>query len=541
MLRGTKRLVRLALRRDRITLSITLALVIVMVVSSVPALESTYGDYVSQLSYVTSSVSSAVGRIFQGVINGVNLGTILTAETFVTASIIMSVMSIFIISRHTRHNEEIGAAELIGSMNVGRNSPLTAALVVAIGANLLAGLVIFAFLSMQDSLEVMGSFIFVASLVLCGLFFAGVSAITVQLSDYRRGSNMMAIGVLMVAFIIRAVGDVLGSINPDGLGVTSSWLSWLSPLGWANQSLPYSENRMMPLVMLFLGFVVCIVVAYWLLNKRDLGSSILATKPGKDRANEKLLARFGLTLKIQKASLFSWTAGGALMGGMMGAVITDFKDAFNENEQLREFVTREGMGASLDETLIAAMLPTFGAILAGYVVLALSKVHDEEAKGRIESLMSASLSRSKWLITHIFVVILGIFTLLGALGLVAAIGYSLAADERLVTFLDIFLAGVVSLPAMVLFASIICFVFAWAGRYVRSFAWTFFAYCALISSFAGIFDWPQWTSNFSPFTHTPLYPSDSFTFMPILTMLAIAVIMLGLSLVFFRRRDLALK
>ena len=184
MLVGTKRLVRLYLRLDRITIPATLFLAIAMVAGSAPALVSAYPDYTTQLAYVASSVTSVVGRVFQGTIQGVSLGSILMAETFIFTAVILAIMSIFIVSRHTRYDEETGASELIESMQVGRNSSLTGALIVAVGANVVAGLLIFLSLLTVPELEKTGSLYFAMSLVMTGIFFAGVSAITVQLSDF---------------------------------------------------------------------------------------------------------------------------------------------------------------------------------------------------------------------------------------------------------------------------------------------------------------------------------------------------------------------
>ena len=49
-------------------------------------------------------------------------------------------MSTLLVVRHTRQNEETGRAELVGAAVVGRKALLTAALVVAVGANVVLGL-----------------------------------------------------------------------------------------------------------------------------------------------------------------------------------------------------------------------------------------------------------------------------------------------------------------------------------------------------------------------------------------------------------------
>ncbi len=538
---GTKRLTRLNLRRDRITVPVTLLLAIGMTAGSAPALASAYPDYAMQLSYVASSVTSVVGRLFQGTIQGVSLGSILMAETFMFTAVILAIMSIFIVSRHTRHNEETGAGELIGSTVVGRSSPLTSALFVAIGANLVAGLLIFLALMGVPELDKIGSAYFASALAMTGIFFAGVSAITVQLSDYRRGANMIAISVLALSFIIRGVGDVMGDINADGLGVTASWVSWLSPLGWANQVLPYYDNNPIPLLLLLVGSLTTAAVGYFILSKRDIGSSIFESKPGPARAKASLLRTGGLARRLQQPNLIAWGIGAALMGAMMGIMVNDFRSTFEENELFQEFFATSESTASFGEMMIAAMFPLIGAMIAGYTVSALSKMQDEEGSGRLEFLVSTALSRTRWLFTHVKTIVIGVLITLGLLGVSGAIGYTLVTKEPEVGFGGVVLAGLSSLPATLLFTAIVLLVFAIYGRFVKTFAWAFYAYCVLVVQFAAIFTWPNWTTNLSPFSHTPAVPAANVNIAPLVIMTVLAIALGALATAMFNRRNLQLK
>ena len=58
-------------------------------------------------------------------------------------------MSLLVVVRHTREEEETGRQELISSAMVGRRAPLTAALLTALGANALVALLIAAGLAAQ--------------------------------------------------------------------------------------------------------------------------------------------------------------------------------------------------------------------------------------------------------------------------------------------------------------------------------------------------------------------------------------------------------
>jgi hypothetical protein len=65
-------------------------------------------------------------------------------EIFAFVSIVVALMNMFLIGRHTRADEESGRAELVRSARVGRRATLAAALTLAGLANLAVGLLTFA-------------------------------------------------------------------------------------------------------------------------------------------------------------------------------------------------------------------------------------------------------------------------------------------------------------------------------------------------------------------------------------------------------------
>src|SRR5690606_27349422 len=122
-------------------------------------------------------------------------------------------------------------AELMESMEVGRQAGLTAALILAGLVNLIvAGLMYIIFIS--NNLATSGSAAYSISIGLTGMFFAGVAAVTSQLHQHTRTASGMAGLVFGICFMVKGVGDAMGSLTPSGLGVNTSPLSWLSPAAW---------------------------------------------------------------------------------------------------------------------------------------------------------------------------------------------------------------------------------------------------------------------------------------------------------------------
>src|SRR5207253_956502 len=70
-----------------------------------------------------------------------------------------------------------------------------------------------------------GSFAFGLAWASVGIAFAAVAAVTAQITRSARAAIAMAVSVLGVTYVLRAVGDTAGD---RGAG----WLRWLSPVGW---------------------------------------------------------------------------------------------------------------------------------------------------------------------------------------------------------------------------------------------------------------------------------------------------------------------
>ena len=98
-----------------------------------------------------------------------------------------------------------------------------------------------------------------------------MAAITAQLTESARLAKGLAGAVLGLAFVLRAAGDA---------GATTGVpLTWLSPLGWAENVRPFADERWW-MLLLFVAASRPGAVAYALAGRRDLGMSFLPARPG---------------------------------------------------------------------------------------------------------------------------------------------------------------------------------------------------------------------------------------------------------------------
>lgn len=85
-------------------------------------------------------------------------------------------------------------------------------------------------------------------MTLCGLLFAAIALLWVQVFEYGRAATGMSIAVLALAFALRTIGDV-----------RDNWLSMLSPLGWVQAVNSFGDVVVWPFVVSLLAVVTAVL------------------------------------------------------------------------------------------------------------------------------------------------------------------------------------------------------------------------------------------------------------------------------------------
>ena len=125
----------------------------------------------------------------------------------IIGAVAVAVLALFVVVRHTRAEEETGRLELLGATVVGRRAPLTAALLVAGGASLVAGAgAALGLIVGRHAGRRLGRS-WALGFACLGLVFAAVAGVTAQLVRSARAASGLAGVVLGVAYLLRAIGD----------------------------------------------------------------------------------------------------------------------------------------------------------------------------------------------------------------------------------------------------------------------------------------------------------------------------------------------
>ena len=523
---GTGALVRLALRRDRITLPIWIAAFVLTAASSAKATVGLYPDESARIQAAhtvnaSSSLVALYGRIYdetsEGARSMMKMGGI--------GSVFIAVFGILLTIRHTRAEEEAGRLDLVGAAVVGRRAPLTAALIVSVGANLVLG-ILTALALAGSGLPADGSFAFGFAWAGVGIAFAAVAATFAQVTSGARAANGRSFAFLGLVYLLRAAGDAA----KDG----PNWLSWLSPIGWGQQFRPYAGNRWWVLLLTAAFAIVVIGVAYALVARRDLGAGLVAERPGPAKASSALRGPLSLAWRLQRGSLLAWTAA-FLFAGVVFGNIADQVGGFLGSEQARDFMTKLGGEKGLTEAYLAAMLGIMGIIASAYGVSAAMRLRGEETAQRAEPVLATATSRRSWVLSHTVVSLAGTAVLMLALGLAAGFVYSMKSGDP-GRMWGVVGGALVQVPAAWVLTGLVVLGFGFAPRLAPA-GWVFLVAFVLLGELGPLFELDRRVMDVSPCAHVPHLPGGSVSATPMLAMTLLTVVLAIGGLLAFRRRD----
>lgn len=524
---GTLGMLRLCLRRDRVVLPLWVLLLSLPLASVyIASIEAVYPTAADRTNLATMIMASPAQRAMYGPVYNDSLGAVGIWKAGIF-HLLIAVAVILTVIRHTRADEETGRTELIDSTAVGRHAGLTGALLLAAGASVATGVIGAAGLLTTD-VPAAGSWAFGAALACSGLVFTAVAAVAAQLSPSARFARGAAFGVLAAAFTLRAVGDA-----------GSGTCSWLSPLGWSLQVRPYAGERWWVLLLHLATTAVLTALAYRLAAARDVGAGLLAERPGPRRAAPTLAGAFGLAWRLDRGSLLLWTTALLLYGLLVGSVVHGVGDELG-SDSARDMVVQLGGTAALERAFVAVAFTMLGMIAAAFAVSLVLRLHQEEAAARAETLLAGSLSRNRWLASHLVIALAGSAIAMLAAGVVTGIVYGVAAHDVGGQLPAVVGSAAVQLPAVWLPAGVAVALFGLVPRFAPA-AWAVligFVALYLLGTLSGV---PQWVLNLEPFAHIPLVGSPvdgGFSVIPLVTLLAVNTGLITLGGWAFRRRDL---
>ncbi|MGW5419583.1 ABC transporter permease [Streptomyces sp. NPDC003943] len=519
-LAGTASLTRLALRRDRLMLPVWALVTGGLVASGAGSLQSLYGTAAQRAELAASMTANSSMRSLYGPVFDDSLGGLVAWRFGTFAAVLAAVMSLLIVVRHTREEEETGRQEMLSAGAVGRRAPLTAALLAALTANTAVVLIVTAGLARQGTSGALALGLAIGG---TGMVFATMAAIVAQLTESARLAKGLTGGLLGLAFVLRAAGDA-------GTADGGSVLTWLSPVGWAENIRAFDADgeRWWVPALVAAAVLVQTAVAYGLTARRDVGMSFLPTRPGP--ADGRLATAGALAWRLQRGTLLGWSLGFLLGGLVFGGMVEGAADIVGDNEQARQIFERMGGQSALTDAFLATMVGLFGMVAALFAVGSVLRLHGEETSQRAEPLLAGPVGRLRWAAGHLVVAFAGSALIL----LLSGVGLALSYGRELGPILGAALAQV---PAVWTLAGLAVLLWGAVPKAAAA-AWGVAGVCLALGWIGPALDLPQAALDLSPFGHLPKLPGGDMAWTPVLVLTALASALTAAGLAGLRRRDM---
>ncbi len=522
---GYVELLRFMVRRDRLRASIWVGALLALTIGSAASVVALYRTPVELQEYAVLATSETALKLLAGPGYGLDApsqGSVVMNEIQLYSYIGIALMSIFLLVRHTRAEEETDRAELVRAARVGRLAILTAAMTWIVVVDVVTAVGLFVGL-VALGVPAAGSAAYASSGLGIGLLFVGVTAVSAQVASSARSATTMAGGFLGASFLIRGVGD-LGTAG----------VSWLSPLGWAINIRAFAGERWWVLGLLAVGAVGSGFMATRLSAHRDLGAGILRQRPGPAVGSPSLASPMAMAARLQRPALVGWSIGMATMGFFFG-LVADEAETILENEAIADFIAQTGGGSPVD-AFVATMVLMLGLLATGFTIASVLRMRSEEAAGRLSPVLAGPTGRTRWMLGGLAVSMGGsaAIVIIGglSLGVGAAVQGGAPGDvPRLIG------ASLNLIPALFVLASVAVALIGFLPRFA-SVAWAGVAVSAIVGLLAETLRLPQWIRDVSPFEHPALLPAETFDLVPVAILIVLGIALVGTGLIGFGRRDI---
>lgn len=524
---GLGQLVRLVLRRDRVRLVLWVGGIVGLVVTTAASIVGLY-DTAEDLERYARLVRGNTALIVQAGpgygLDDPTTGAVVMNEMGIWTLVAAALMSVFMVVRHTRTEEETERAEMIRALPVGRHAQLAAAMIGVTIANVLVATGVAVSLIAYD-LPVAGSVAYSLALIGVGSVFAGGAAVASQVASGSRTALALGGAAIAASFVLRAIGDV-----------NENLLTWLSPLGWGQGIRAYAGERWWVLVLPVLATVGLVAAAVGLQARRDMGAGLLPERAGPSVAAPRLSTPAALAWRLQRAAMFGWMFGIGLLAFFYGIVADQAESILEDNPEMEDFLAQLGEGSVLDAFLSTAVL-ILALTATGFTIASVLRLRSEELAGRAEPVLATPTPRWRWAVGHLAMAAGGSVALMLVTGGLTGLGLSLASGEWS-KFLPVMGASLAMVPAMLVLAGAAMLLHGISPRWALI-AWGAFAYTLVIGLLGAALDLPEWTLDVSPFSHVPAMPAAGFTWTPMVALLVVAALLTVGGLRALDRRDIS--
>ncbi|MFC6288839.1 ABC transporter permease [Levilactobacillus angrenensis] len=531
----TGQLVRLNFRRDRFRILMWILILAALMASVAWKFEGIYGTP-REINAIKDTLASPGIVAMFGAFSF--KGQVTTAEIFANEmllfmALIQVVMNLALSVHATRAEEDLGITELVRAHAVGTTAPLLAATIELVIVNGLLGILYSVGLMAANmpGATTEGNWLIGLGLATTGLLFGILGLLTAQVADHAPSATGLAYAVFGISYLARMITDVQ---HPR--------LTWWSPLGWVEKLAPYNDPRWLPVGLSLLLAFVLLQLALLANSRRDIGAGAITTRPGRAQASAMLRGPATLIWRRQRNVIIAWIVAVIIFGVAYGTVFNTIGDILKTNPTMQQvfgaaMVHEANHKVLLSFTSLLAIVMAAVAIIPGMQLIL--KLHTDETRGWLEALYARPLSR-----THVLFSYVGIAFVTSTLAFIGGLaGIVVMGDASLTHVKDgisatEFWHGVAAqLPEIWVFLALsVLLVGCWPR--LKTLSWLYLA-LGFISVYMGsLLKLPDWVKNVTPTGWMPRVPQHALDWTTFSWMVVLAVVLILIGWLGYRRRDL---
>ena len=494
------------LRRDGLQLVLWIGSTALLAFAAYAGVSDSFGTEQDRQSLLVAAIANPVILLFRGLPSGASEGAFIAFLIVPFLCMLAAFMSSFLAVRHTRADEETGRAELVGGTPAGRMLPTVVTLVHGLVANLVLAM-LTALALIAAGLEAGGSFVVGTAAGVVGVFFLGLGLLAAQFMRTSRGANTVSVTVLLVTYLLAGIGNALGTPSDDLQRMESSWPTWLSPFGWAENSRPFADDNLWPLLLCKLFGIAFAVTAIALQSVRDVGSSFVAERVGRADARPALRSTSSLVWRLAAGSIIGWAIGGAISGLLATTLASVVEEVGADNPAIEAILAQMASQGSIEQGVLTTFFVMIGILAACAGVQTITRARQEETHGTAELVLATPIDRVRWLADFVLVGFAAIVVILAA-GVAGASAGIAANDGDPDLYRSAVTVALGQVVAATVFLVLTAFVFVAAPRWTIPVGWSLVLLAAVIGLFGPIFGMPENVTWFSPVAAAPVPVTD---------------------------------
>ncbi len=377
------------------------------------------------------------------------------------------------------------------------------------------------------TLGVAGSLRTSAALLVLPAVVLGVAAVAAQVGSSRGQALRLGAAFLGVAYLLRVVAVGVPDLTA---------LSWLTPLGWVDRAAPLTGTSAAPLLLAVPATLALAGLAVVLAGRRDAGAGLRADRgPGRSRTRT-LVGPTTLAARLTRGAVIGWMVGMTVLGGVLGLVAPTASEALADSD-VDEAFGDLGVGAGTGVPgFLGAAFFIVSLLLCLLAASHAGAAREEEASGRLETVLALPVGRVRWLVGRTVVATVVVLVVALTAGGAAWLATSLGNADQNVT--DVLAGALNVVPAALVVLGLGTAVLGVAPRLTATVSYGYVAAAFLLDVVGSLLDAPELLLALSVFHHLALVPAADPEPVTSAALVGVAITAVTLGALALRRRDL---